>query len=139
MSNAPEGNLFKCYRASCQFVALEGDVLVFTPHPAGGSKFITQREDYILELTEASKHRGTGIYIDPEEPMAFTAEAVQDAFKRKIIEDFLANQNLNPANSSYTTTNETGISASSSESILGVTVGGIPAATKSIPLVAVKS
>ena len=118
-----EGSLFKCHLASGQFVTAKGDTITFLPSAKGGSYHVTQDADHISELTLAAKNTASRIYIDPAELTALTPEAIQEAYKRKIIEDFLAAQKLNPENSTYTTTNETGIVAASTLDVGGIEVG----------------
>jgi hypothetical protein len=136
--SAAEGSLFKCHLTSGQYVTSKGDIITFLPSPKGGSQFVTQDADHIAELTQASKNPTSRIYIDPAETTAFTAEAIQEAFKRKIIEDFLAAQQLNPENSTYTTTNETGIVAASTLDVSGTEVGKAAPAVVAPTIVKVK-
>ena len=95
------GTLFKSGRMSMQYVTKKtGQALIFAPSKDGTHSRLVLEDSFLIEELKAEIPFMNGIiYIDENESTASTDQEVQDAYKRKVIEEYLATQaaNANPA------------------------------------------
>lgn len=92
------GTLFKSGRMSMQYVTKKtGLPLIFVPAKDGThSRLVLEDPLLIEELTAELQFMSGIIYIDENERVSSTEQEVQAAYKRAVIEEYLASQQLNP-------------------------------------------